>query len=111
MRVVSLLCLLILAACSSASTPSALATPDPNVAFVVCQDAMEAQLRTPASADFASLNESTVTEGAGQQVEVRSYVDAQNGFGANVRTDFICIATPRRVQDIYTYDVVSLTTN
>lgn len=107
-RGVILLCACILSACSSSPAP---AEPDPNVAFIVCRDAMQAQLRAPATAAFASLSDSTVTETADQQVEVRSHVDAQNGFGATIRMAYTCIASPRIVENIYTYDVVSLTSD
>jgi hypothetical protein len=57
-------------------------------AYVMMQTFVKRRLRSPATADFASYNKSTITRIYGQKYQVRSYVDAQNGFGANVRTHF-----------------------
>ena len=61
-------------------------------AYVVCQQWVEEQLRSPSTADFPTTNTADITQ-AGKVWTVRSYVDAQNGFGATVRTPFVCTAT------------------
>ena len=68
-------------------------TPIDVAAFVLqCQEAVTSQLKSPSTARFAG----TVTK-LGQVRELENngrmwsgYVDAQNGFGATVREDFIC---------------------
>lgn len=69
-------------------------------AFVMCQQFMEPRLRAPASADFAMRSASTIERMADDDYERRpfritSYVDAQNAFGAQVRTHFTCTVKPR----------------
>jgi hypothetical protein len=61
-------------------------------ALVVCQDRVSEQLRAPATADFASVAESSISQ-SGSKWTIRSYVDAQNGFGAQIRTSWTCTAT------------------
>lgn len=60
-------------------------------ATVICEMAIKAALRSPATADFPWL-----PDGVGRLINdndimrVLTYVDAQNGFGATVRTRFKC---------------------
>ena len=49
---------------------------------------MEKTLKSPSTADFASCSDATITDLGECKWEVSSYVDAQNGFGATVRTYF-----------------------
>ncbi len=65
-------------------------------AYRACERAVESQLRAPATADFSGVFGSTITE-HDETVEVIGYVDSENGFGANIRTDFSC--TVRHVGD------------
>jgi len=55
-------------------------------------------LRAPATAKFESLNTQSVTR-VGTTYTVRSWVDAQNGFGAMIRTPFMCVATSDGAKD------------
>lgn len=64
-------------------------TGDKYGAFVACQDQVLPMLRSPGSAQFASITQSTVTGGGGAW-RITSYVDSQNGFGALVRTQWSC---------------------
>lgn len=68
-------------------------------AFVMAQEFVERQLRSPSTADFAMISD----EGSSSQpieVEgrcaflVRTYVDAQNAFGATVRQNFRVVVSP-----------------
>jgi hypothetical protein len=52
----------------------------------VCHDAVKAQLRSPATADFGG--EEVTQEGS--HINVTGYVDSENGFGALLRSDFDC---------------------
>jgi len=73
-------------ACGGGSDPSA---PD---AAVTCRFFVEEHLRAPSTAKHAPLSqtditESTVTSGSWT---VRAWVDAENAFGAMIRTRYIC---------------------
>jgi len=57
-------------------------------AAVLCERYVETQLRSPSTADFPWLL-NTLDRGRWRYV-VNSYVDAENGFGATVRTNFTC---------------------
>ena len=63
--------------------------PDDYAATDVCHQKVEDQLRAPATADFGG---ETVTH-TGNRYTVVGHVDAQNGFGAQIRTDWVCEAT------------------
>lgn len=52
-----------------------------------CEEAVEARLKSPASAEF--LDDPMVTK-SGDVWEVRGGVDAQNGFGAMIRNFYTC---------------------
>jgi hypothetical protein len=56
-----------------------------------CREAVKVRLRAPSTADFQGtvLGEWTVTGEKGSYL-VTSFVDAQNGFGAKIRTRFVC---------------------
>ncbi|MBU1279520.1 MAG: hypothetical protein KJ699_01885 [Alphaproteobacteria bacterium] len=57
-------------------------------AFVMSQRPVTATLRAPATADFPSINSANITRADGCRYIVNSYVDAQNGFGAQIRTNY-----------------------
>jgi hypothetical protein len=57
---------------------------------VLCEDTMTAKLRAPATADYPFGHGTNVHTIGPQRYLLGSYVDAQNGFGAQVRTRFIC---------------------
>jgi hypothetical protein len=59
------------------------------MAKVMCEQFVEERLKAPASADFSGVFDTTVT-GSGNDYTVRGYVDAQNSFGAQIRSDYTC---------------------
>lgn len=59
-------------------------------AWVMCQDFMEDRLQAPSSADYPCCYSDFVTYEGDRVYEVRSYVDAENAFGAKLRRDFLC---------------------
>lgn len=59
------------------------------MAVVQCQNYVKDRLRSPSTADFPWLDHAVVPRG-NETYMVKSYVDAQNGFGATVRNDYIC---------------------
>jgi hypothetical protein len=64
---------------------------DDNSAYVkiACRDWVKERLKAPATADFAN---ETVSK-AGNRYTVIGAVDAENSFGAKIRTPFVCTAT------------------
>jgi hypothetical protein len=70
------------------------AVPDDNsmVFGLACQKAIAAQLKAPDSAKFESPWPVSGTQAAGYAM--KSYVDAQNSFGAMLRQNFTCTAAP-----------------
>jgi hypothetical protein len=56
-------------------------------AMVMCKQEVRKRLKAPATADFPTFMNSELKDG---KYVVTSYVDAQNGFGANLRTYFQC---------------------
>lgn len=63
--------------------------PDDIEAYVMCQQFVEDRLKAPATAGFPLSSEATITGGPSTWT-VRSHVDAENSFGAQVRTQFTC---------------------
>jgi hypothetical protein len=67
-------------------------------AFEVCKDFVQDRLRAPGTAVFRNYFEDdgeVVVAGSGAgPYTVRSSVDAQNGFGALLRTEFVCVVRP-----------------
>lgn len=63
---------------------------DQQQAISACETAVKAQLKSPATAGFSG--ETTSPAGNGYYVE--GNVDAQNGFGALIRSHWTCSTTP-----------------
>jgi len=61
------------------------------IVATVCELEVERRLRSPASADFSFGQVTTVQILGNNRYRLSSYVDAQNGFGANIRSDFVCV--------------------
>lgn len=59
-------------------------------AWVVCQQFVEDRLQAPATAEYPSGYSNYTTALGGGRFRVDAYVDAENGFGALIRTDFSC---------------------
>lgn len=55
----------------------------------VCHGFIDDRLRSPGSSDFEETSEMDVTQ-SGATYVVRGKVDAQNGFGATVRSNYTC---------------------
>jgi len=63
--------------------------PDDYDAYAACQNWVEQQLRAPSTADFSGHGDSQIVETA-NGYDIKGYVDAENGFGAKIRTDWSC---------------------
>lgn len=60
-------------------------------ASAICRQYVEESLKAPSSAKFPSITNETITNPSLGTWEVLSYVDAQNSFGAMIRTEYYCI--------------------
>ncbi len=60
-------------------------------AYVVCQEFVEDRLKAPATADFPGGSFDYTTHNGGGRYTVDAFVDSENSFGAQVRTDFVCV--------------------
>jgi len=65
--------------------------PDKIGAFVMSQEFVKERLKAPSTADFPWYDESFVTDLGGGRFRVSAYVDAQNSFGAKIRSKYTCI--------------------
>lgn len=60
------------------------------MAYDACKDAVSQQLKAPSTADFQSETDVAYDESGGGEISIAGYVDAENGFGAKLRVQFIC---------------------
>lgn len=66
--------------------------PDEIGAKIACEDFVQKSLKAPSTADFPSYSSYTATGGP-EVWTVNGYVDAENGFGAKIRTDWKCMVS------------------
>jgi len=59
------------------------------MAKIICEGDVKQRLRSPASADFPFLDYRHLNKGR-QRYLIQSYVDSQNAFGADIRTNWTC---------------------
>jgi hypothetical protein len=59
------------------------------MAKVMCENFVEDRLKSPSSADFSGIFDTTIT-GSGTDYTVSGYVDAENIFGAMLRSNYTC---------------------
>lgn len=71
-------------------------TPDDMDAYVMAKKLFESRLKAPSTAEFADYSDSKIMNLGGDEWEVSSYVDSQNGFGAMIRTKFTITMTVNR---------------
>lgn len=84
--------------------------PTPRDAYIVSQQFVEEKLISPSSADFPWRGTNEVLREDGSFL-IHSYVDSDNAFGANVRTNYECILRFRGGDwyDYRNWDVESFT--
>lgn len=68
------------------------ASPNDTEARIICKRFVTDQLKAPSSAQWSSLPETTVSKN-GYTFRVLGWVDAQNNFGAQVRSNYNCLTT------------------
>ena len=59
------------------------------LAYIQCQGFVKDRLKAPATAEF-SYSDFTSSALVDNQLTIKSYVDAQNSFGAKLRNNFLC---------------------
>lgn len=89
-RALGLVPLLLLTACASPAETAAKRCNNDIMAFVMSQTFVSRQLKAPSTAKFPYITDSGVSSvSLGEcKFKVRAYVDAQNGFGAMIRTRY-----------------------
>ena len=60
------------------------------MAYIMCQDFVERQLKAPSTADWPPTREASIARVAGDTFRVVTYVDAQNSFGVMIRSTVQC---------------------
>lgn len=61
------------------------------MAMVMCEEFVDRTLKAPGTAEYGGLSDATITyEAAAETYTVRNYVDAENSFGAMLRSNFVC---------------------
>ena len=94
--VIIILFLFYVGSLSSGGETSGYATPTKIDAWVMAKQYVRENLKSPGSADFGSLfsdyqdPDAVVTDLGDGRFRIVAWVDAQNAFGAKVRTYFIC---------------------
>jgi hypothetical protein len=94
--IIVIACLLFAALGSSISTTGNSTSPaTPTEASVMCEYFVKNRLKAPSTAKFPHYWELEITtygknEGVKDAFRVKGYVDAQNGFGAMIRSNYIC---------------------
>lgn len=81
---------------------------DSVTAKVMCEEFLEDRLRAPGTADFSGMGSTTISSTGSSSYRVVGHVDAENGFGANIRTSYTCEITDNGDDS---WSLVSLTTS
>jgi hypothetical protein len=64
-------------------------------AWDMCSEFVRDRLKAPKTADFAEYgNRGTSVAKSGTTYSVNGYVDSENSFGADIRTQYTCTVTP-----------------
>lgn len=83
-------------------------TADQSAYYIIAKEIVDSALKSPSSAEYPSLTfspQDITMKKSGDLIVVQSYVDAQNGFGAMIRTNY---TVEFRVIDIeaFSYELV-----
>jgi len=89
--ILALASLLFFGGCPTHDTNGGKSKPDNISAFVMSKEFVKEQLRAPSTADFPWYEKSFVTDLGGGRFRVSAYVDAQNSFGAKLRSNYTCV--------------------
>lgn len=75
-------------------------------AYVMSQAPVTSRLRAPATADYPNITQVRVRSVGDCQFEIHAFVDAQNGFGAQIRTNYRAVM--QRHPEADTWSLVEL---
>jgi hypothetical protein len=87
--------------------------PGEHAAAVMCEDFVAEKLKSPGSAEFPGVTDSdyaktkVLSSKKPWEYRVTGVVDAQNGFGALVRIDYVCTVSTKDA-DKWTLDDIEL---
>lgn len=70
------------------ATDVAKACEDRIAAYVMSQNFVKRELKSPSSASFPSITQVSAVAVGGCKFDISAFVDAQNGFGAQIRTHY-----------------------
>lgn len=62
-------------------------------AWICAKHIVEEELKSPSTADFCSYPDASITDMGDDRYKIEGYVDAENSFGAEIRTDFTVTLT------------------
>jgi len=81
---------------------------NPKYAYWMSKQFVENNLKSPSTADFPSYNDPKVSVAilGDKEYRVNAYVDAQNAFGAMIRTTYHCVVKYKYGD---TWELISLT--
>lgn len=74
--------------------------------FTVAKAFTKKKLKSPSTAEFASFSESTVRGLDNCTYRVTSYVDAQNNFGANIRSNYTAQVKGNKNTEVWTLESI-----
>jgi hypothetical protein len=80
----------VLLAIGSTESSSSSVEHSETMAHIMCQDFVKNRLKAPRTAKFPRSSEARTTDLGNGRYRVISYVDAQNSFGALIRTRYAC---------------------
>ncbi len=72
----------------SSNTPQHDECTDDSSAYMMSQEFVKRRLKAPATAEFPSTSNATISGGPECKFSIDSYVDAQNSFGAKIRNSY-----------------------
>lgn len=78
---------MVIGAISGHGGSSSTGSTDHSAAISACQDEIRTKLKSPASASFG---DATVRNGQNGDLVINGPVDSENGFGANLRSAYVC---------------------
>jgi len=94
--IIAILLILIFSSSSNSSNESILSSSasDQKVyAWIAAKDIVEQNLKSPSTAKFCNYSDATIKYVGVDKYQVSGYVDAQNGFGATIRSNFVATLT------------------
>ena len=79
-------------------------------AFTSCKEAVTDRLKSPSTASFEPESQVEFQTVGDDGIQILGYVDSQNGFGAQVRSDYVCTASVDSVGIVRSTTVSSIHT-